>query len=59
MCSNKDRVRLVMLFALRFEMESSRIKGLLDCLVQCGVRDNNPALYTAAEGLLRYAGAER
>eukprot|EP00775_Hariotina_reticulata_P002080 gene2080-2399_t len=57
--SNKDRVRLVMLYALRFELESSRIRGLLDFLVQTGVRDNSQALYTAAEGVLSYAGADR
>eukprot|EP00878_Enallax_costatus_P028747 GHUV01031087.1.p1 GENE.GHUV01031087.1~~GHUV01031087.1.p1 ORF type:complete len:544 (+),score=165.71 GHUV01031087.1:624-2255(+) len=57
--SNKDRVRLVMLYALRFEGgERERIAALLDFLVQAGVRAGSPDLYAAAEGILRYGGKD-
>jgi len=59
LCSNKDRVRLVMLYALRFEGDSSRVQALLDFLVQSGVRQSSPVLFAAAEGVLQYAGADR
>ncbi|WIA34599.1 hypothetical protein OEZ86_012919 [Tetradesmus obliquus] len=57
--SNKDRVRLVMLFALRFESESQRIAGLLDFLGQAGLRDSSPGLFAAAQGILQYGGSDR
>ena len=58
-CSNKDRVRLVMLYALRFEGgERERIAALLDFLVQAGVRAVSPDLYAAAESILRYGGKD-
>lgn len=59
LCSNKDRVRLVMLYALRFEAESSRVDALMDFLQQAGVRSSNPALYAAAQGILQYGGSEK
>jgi hypothetical protein len=58
-CSNKDRVRLVMLYALRFESEGQRIAGLMDFLGQAGVRDSSPALFAAAQGILQYGGSDK
>eukprot|EP00879_Flechtneria_rotunda_P021728 GHRR01022912.1.p1 GENE.GHRR01022912.1~~GHRR01022912.1.p1 ORF type:complete len:518 (+),score=165.74 GHRR01022912.1:467-2020(+) len=57
--SNKDRVRLVMLYALRFEGEAGRFSGLLDALAQAGVKAANPQLYAAAEDMPRYGGQDR
>jgi hypothetical protein len=58
-CSDKDRVRLVMLYALRFESEGQRIAGLMDFLGQAGVRDSSPALFAAAQGILQYGGSDK
>jgi hypothetical protein len=52
-------VRLVMLYALRFETEGQRIAGLLDFLAQAGVRDSSPGLYAAAQGVLQYGGSDK
>lgn len=58
-CSNKDRVRLVMLYALRFEgSERERIAALMDFLAQAGVRAGSPNLYAAAENILHYGGRD-
>eukprot|EP00877_Chromochloris_zofingiensis_P007831 jgi/Chrzof1/3300/Cz12g20040.t1 len=57
--SDKDKVRLVMLYALRFEGEAVRLRGMMDFLNTCGLKDSSPQLYAAAEGILKYAGAER
>jgi hypothetical protein len=52
-------VRLVMLYALRFETEGQRVAGLLDFLGQAGVRDSSPALFAAAQGILQYGGSDK
>jgi hypothetical protein len=35
------------------------VRGLLDLLEGSGLRQRNPGLMAAAEGILRYAGAEK
>lgn len=57
--STKDRVRLVMLYALRFEGDTQRVSGLMVALSQLGLKATNPQLYTALEGLLKYAGQDK
>lgn len=57
--STKDRVRLVMLYALRFEGDTQRVSGLMVALSQLGLKASNPQLYTALEGLLKYAGQDK
>ncbi|KAI8467801.1 MAG: SM/Sec1-family protein [Monoraphidium minutum] len=57
--ADKDAVRLVMLYALRFESEGTRVRGLLDLLEASRLRDRKPALMAAAEGFISYGGAER
>jgi hypothetical protein len=52
-------VRLVMLYALRFESEGQRIAALMDFLGQAGLRDSSPGLYAAAQGILQYGGSDR
>ncbi|KAG2488981.1 hypothetical protein HYH03_012422 [Edaphochlamys debaryana] len=54
-----DRVRLACLYALRFEADTPRLRQLLDCLQAAGVRDREPKLYAAVEGVLRYGGSAR
>lgn len=58
-CSTKDRVRLVMLYALRFEGDNQRVGGLMVALSQLGLKASHPQLYNALEGLLKYAGMEK
>lgn len=58
-CSHKDRVRLVMLYMLRFEGEASRHAALLDWLGAAGLREAAPGLMAAAEGLLRWTGQQQ
>jgi hypothetical protein len=58
-CSTKDRVRLVMLYALRFEGDNQRVGGLMVALSQLGLKASNPQLYAALEGLLKYAGQDK
>lgn len=57
--STKDRVRLVMLYALRFEGDTQRVSGLMVALSQLGLKASNPQLYTALEWLLKYAGQDK
>lgn len=57
--ADKDAVRLVMLYALRFEAEGPRVRGLLDLLEASRLRDRNPGLMAAAEGVLKYGGTDR
>ncbi len=56
---DKDKVRLVMLYALRFETDTLRVRSLSDYLVTAGVRDREPRLYAAIEAVLRYAGSDK
>lgn len=42
--SDRDRVRLVMLYALRFEVDAPRVRQLQDYLVTAGVRDRHVEL---------------
>jgi vacuolar protein sorting-associated protein 45 len=57
--SNKDRVRLVMLYALRFEGEQQRTSSLLQTLQDSDVAASSPRLFAAAAGVLGWAGRER
>lgn len=57
--STKDRVRLVMLYALRFEGDTQRVGGLMVALSQLGLKASNPQLHTALDGLLKYAGQDK
>lgn len=57
--SGKDRVRLMMLYALRFESDTQRVSSLQEALAQLGIKAMHPQLYAAAEGLQRYAGADK
>jgi hypothetical protein len=57
--STKDRVRLVMLYVLRFEGDTQRVGGLMVALSQLGLKASNPQLYAAMEGLLKYAGVDK
>ncbi len=57
--SHKDRARLAMLYALRFEEEAARLRAVLGLLSDCGMKEAAPGLYAAAEGILAYAGADR
>jgi hypothetical protein len=52
-------VRLVMLYALRFEGDTQRVGGLMVALSQLGLKASNPQLHTALEGLLKYAGQDK
>ncbi|PNW80892.1 hypothetical protein CHLRE_07g333950v5 [Chlamydomonas reinhardtii] len=54
-----DRVRLAMLYALRFESDTPRVRQMLDYLATAGVREREPRLYAAVEAVLRYGGASR
>jgi vacuolar protein sorting-associated protein 45 len=56
---DSDKVRLVMLYALRFEADTLRVRSLADYLVTAGVRDREPRLYAAIGAVLQYAGGER
>jgi vacuolar protein sorting-associated protein 45 len=56
---DSDKVRLVMLYALRFEADALRVRSLADYLVTAGVRDREPRLFAAVDAVLRYAGGER
>eukprot|EP00798_Chlamydomonas_sp_ICE-L_P025257 gene25257-10905_t len=55
----KDKVRLVMLYALRFESDTLRVRQLLDFLLTAGLRDSEPKLFAAVEAVLKYAGAAK
>ncbi|MEW5306298.1 MAG: hypothetical protein WDW36_008770 [Sanguina aurantia] len=57
--ADKDRVRLVMLYTLRFEGDALRVRQLMEFLVTAGVRDREPKLFGAIEAVVRYAGASR
>ncbi|GLC59147.1 hypothetical protein PLESTB_001453600 [Pleodorina starrii] len=54
-----DKVRLAMLYALRFEPDTPRVRQMLDFLASTGVKDREPRLYAAAETILRYGGSSR
>lgn len=54
-----DKVRLVMLYALRFEQEVSRIRQLLDILVASGTREREPKMVAAVQKLLEYGGSDQ
>jgi hypothetical protein len=52
-------VRLVMLYALRFEGDTQRVGGLMVALTQLGLKASNPQLCAAMEGLLKYGGVDK
>ncbi|KAG1681582.1 hypothetical protein FOA52_014090 [Chlamydomonas sp. UWO 241] len=54
--ADKDCVRLAMLYALRFESDTQRVRSLMDALVACGVRDRAPGLFSAVQAVLAIAG---
>jgi vacuolar protein sorting-associated protein 45 len=54
--ADKDVVRLAMLYALRFESDTQRVRSLCDHLADCGVRERAPALFAAVQAVLSIAG---
>lgn len=54
--SDKDKVRLALLYVLRFESDGARVRQMQELLASTGVRDRSPKLYDALELVLRYAG---
>lgn len=57
--SDRDKARLVMLFALRFEADAMRVKHLTDYLLTLGVKERDPKLFAAVENVLQYAGSDK
>lgn len=53
---DKDKVRLVMLYALRFEADSLRVRQMTDFLGTLGIRDREPQLFAAVDLVLQHAG---
>lgn len=54
-----DKIRLVMLFALRFEQDRERLLQLLSYMQTDGIPQRQPKYFTAIEAVLRYAGKHR
>lgn len=57
--SDKDKVRLTMLYALRFESDNMRVRALMEYLITAGVKDREPRLYSAVEAVLKWAGSDK
>mmetsp|Transcript_19696 Transcript_19696/g.54990 ORF Transcript_19696/g.54990 Transcript_19696/m.54990 type:complete len:585 (-) Transcript_19696:538-2292(-) len=56
---DKDKVRLAVLYALRFEHDTSRVRRLIDCLEVAGVKSREPALLGLVLRMLAYAGSSK
>ncbi|KAF5831862.1 SM/Sec1-family protein [Dunaliella salina] len=56
---DKDKVRLALLYALRFEHDASRVQRLIDCLEVAGVKSRDPTLFGLVPRMLAYAGSSK
>mmetsp|Transcript_12637 Transcript_12637/g.27322 ORF Transcript_12637/g.27322 Transcript_12637/m.27322 type:complete len:611 (-) Transcript_12637:472-2304(-) len=57
--SDKDKVKLAMLYMLRFESDNLRVRQVVDYLSTAGVRDRDPKLFAALDAILKYGGEAR
>jgi len=57
--TDKDAVRLAMLYALRFEHDTMRIAALMEQLGGMGIKDRSPTLYGAVRAVLTTCGGEQ
>jgi vacuolar protein sorting-associated protein 45 len=55
---DRDKVRLAMLYALRFESDQMRVRQMLESLTISGIRERDPKLFSAIDTVLRHSGSQ-
>ncbi|GAX73583.1 hypothetical protein CEUSTIGMA_g1034.t1 [Chlamydomonas eustigma] len=53
---DKDKIRLAMLYCLRFEGDMLKLQQISEFLSTAGIKDKNPKLFSCVEAVLQYAG---